>query len=191
MDGGLRLISSGRTMRPSRWVAYPALVFMAGGMFGHVAFSGGFLTTPGDEVNWAVFILSVPVVPVMLRGLSRDGGNASTKHPPAWGRWIFLYPAAVLLLSFCMALAPSGWMTTWSFVSGTPSGPFDAVVDAVPSGPGRGCDKRVWLTFDQFSGRVCLDNRLKGRVPKVREHVVIFGRMSRHGLHVSQVVLQD
>jgi hypothetical protein len=152
----------------------------------------GFVFSYGTEYKAALptlFSLTLPVFALLWFALERKQ-RALSNSSPTWAvRWLFAYPAVVLLSSSAVIFSPFGWAALAGWAIGSEAQPQEAKVLSV--GPVRQrvgkCDQNALLQLQENEANICIEERVAGPALKAGDRVIVRGRSSLLGMFVEEI----
>lgn len=186
------------TVAPIRQFAGLRSLLIGGGLatlFGvlvFLAFSANFIfffsTQYWNVARWAYLIL-LPVVALAFGYKDRFHQRLSYKFPTRWVRSIFLLPLVVLSATAMLVVAPIGWVTAATWVSGEERSDIDAIVVAIeaPRSQVKGCRQHATLSIFSITHSVCVKDYFQAQPPHTGQTVLVSGKESHLGFLVQHI----
>jgi hypothetical protein len=162
------------------------------GAFIHLEMASHFIFFFSDQywnvAGW-VFLSLLPVIALKFGHKGRIDRELRNRYPTRWVRWIFMFPAMVLLASAMVVVAPIGWIAaaTWAF--GEERSDINAIVVSVETArsTGKGCKQRATLKIFSTTHAVCVRDHFQGAPPLAGQTILVRGRESHFGFLVQQI----
>lgn len=157
-----------------------------------IAFSANFIFFFSAQywsvARWAYLIL-LPVVAIAVGYKGRFHQLFGYRYPTRWVRSIFLFPLFVLSVAAMLVVAPVGWLTATTWVSGVERFDIDAIVVAIeaPRFQVKGCRQRATLNIFSITHSVCVKDYFQAQPPLKGQAVLVSGQESHFGFLIQHI----
>lgn len=164
------------------------------GLLIFIAFSDNFIFFFSAQywsfARW-VYLILLPVIAIAIGYKGRFHKHFSYRYPTRWVRSIFLFPLLVMFAAAIPVVAPIGWVTAATWVSGVERSDIDAIVVAVesPRSQVKGCPQRATLRIFSITHSVCVKDYFQANPPYTGQAVLVGGKESHFGFLIQHVTL--